>query len=78
MIKKKKIKILLLNIGITFMSILGWTFMAILAIGTLPIWGLMALGEVLGEACMSWQADRRYAEDMREIERNKKGGLNEH
>jgi len=72
MAKKKKLKILLLSIGITLMNILGWIFMAILAIGTLPIWGAMALGEVLGEACMSWQADRRYAEDMKEIERNKK------
>jgi len=70
--KKNKLKIILLNIGIALMDILEWTFIILLAILTFPIWGLMALGDVIGEAWTSWRASRQYAEDMREIERNKK------
>jgi len=71
MLKKKKLKILLLDIGIVFMGILEGTFIVLLAILTFPIWGFMALGEILGEVVMNCQASRRYAEDMKEINSRK-------
>jgi len=71
MFKKKKLKILLLDVGIVFMDILGGVFIGLFAILTFPIWGFMALGDVIGEACENWRASRQYAEDMKEINSRK-------
>ena len=71
MFKKKKLKILLLDVGIVFMDILEGVFIGLFAILTFPIWGFMALGEILGEVVMNCQASRRYAEDMKEINSRK-------
>ena len=79
MFKKKKLKILLLDVGIVFMDILEGVFIGLFAILTFPIWGFMALGEILGEVVMNCPASRRYAEDMKEINsrKEKEWGMSE-
>jgi len=68
-VKKSKVKILLLDVGILFLDILSGILIFILVIITFPFWIFLVLGDILCEMYANCRASLDYEIAMKEIRR---------